>query len=443
MHTKRILTSIAIIFICFMAFLDGFKSADFVYADSSVDDWQNVTTNEQLVDAFRYYCKSRDLTIEGSAADVITSFTTQIFNDICNGLGIDVTALQAHLKYETDGSNIRYLFDSTGITAYNRIFAQFLQDNDLEVGDTNVNKTLYSGVNFINYDGSSCLVTITENVNSSNNYANISYMGTALLPYSSGYWTSLIDSSSGSSLSCSVVCATSANNNSIYTFVNNITRNQNNISWLGATCWRRSYVGPTQDDWLIEDFDTFMTVLYKPSTGQYFLGVVSNDNGRYKTNSITNRPIFPKVNTSTDPITIIIVAPTINNNTYEGDTIINPDGTPSTPSTPSDPTPDPPTPDPPEDWDIDMPDLDINWILTGKEQKFPWDIPFNIMFALSLLNAEPKTPEIEGTLDLKVYQWNYKLDLHQFDDVAEVCRNFEFLAFLIGLMLMTKKLIWG
>lgn len=116
-----------------------------VYADSTTENWQNVTTNEQLVDAFRYYCKARNITIDGSFADAVTTFTTNTFNDICNGIGIDITALQANIKYRTDGNiGIQYMFDSVGITAYNRIFAEFLQNNNLEVGDENINDLVFS-----------------------------------------------------------------------------------------------------------------------------------------------------------------------------------------------------------------------------------------------------------------------------------------------------------
>ena len=145
---RKLYASLILVLVCFFTFFNGYNSiveGNFAYADTTTDNWQNVTTNEELAEAFRYYCKSRDLTIEGSIADGVTSFTTMTFNNLCNGLGIDMTALQAHLKKETDGSNVRYLFDSTGITAYNNIFGQFLQDNELSVGDTVNDEELYDG----------------------------------------------------------------------------------------------------------------------------------------------------------------------------------------------------------------------------------------------------------------------------------------------------------
>ena len=162
-----------IIFMIFFIFISAFDCRYFSYADT-VSEWTNVTTNDQLADAFRYYCKSNDLTIEGSVADGVTTFTTYTFQNICNAIGIDMTALQANIKYRTDNSgNIEYLFDSTGVTAYNRIFSQFLQDNNIEVGDS-VNDTLYSGYIYVDYEGHNHLCTV---INSTGNYNNVVAVG--------------------------------------------------------------------------------------------------------------------------------------------------------------------------------------------------------------------------------------------------------------------------
>lgn len=444
LNTRRLITSIAIIMICFMAFLTGYsKSANFVFAINDDTLWQPLESENDLVDAFQKYCKSRDVTIEGSVADAVTTATTGSFNGICNRLGIDMTALQADIKKSTDQyGNIQYLFNSNGITAYNRIFAQFLQDNELEVGDEDVEKTIYSGMVYTDNDGVNSLVTFFD----PNDSDNVTALGTAYHGYDG--WYAVNDVVYPSNTQYPTVTLNGFNfnyvDNSSHIFQiqkravsEEVYRYRGSIDHLSASNF-----------WMYNSGNTGMfSVLYNIRTNEYYIGSVD-----FTTNKVggTKLQITPN-NGQSQQTNIIIVAPTINNNNYEGDTIINNYGVPSDPNEPDEPdnpsTPTPPPYDPPEadppDWDIDMPDLDINWILTGKEQKFPWDIPFNVMFALSLLNADPKTPELEGTLDLGVYQWNYKLDLHQFDSVAETCRNFEFLAFLIGLMLMTKKLIWG
>lgn len=184
-----------------------------------------------------------------------------------------------------------------------------------------------------------------------------------------------------------------------------------------------------------------ITYNYNASTGAVIDCNIRNlyDNG---TTEVTPTIIFLTTNNNT-----------INANTYNDNkqTVINNEGDVYNYDYDDDDPPiNPPSggggddsPTDPDDWGIDLPDLNINWLLEGKENKFPFNIPFNIILTLSLLNAEPEAPHFEGTIDLGIYQWNYEIDLEQFDSVAEVCRNFEFIAFLIGLMLLTKRLIWG
>ena len=153
---KKFISCLTITLILTASFISGYvKTSSFVYADS-IDTWTQVTTTDELVEAFRYYCKSRNLVIEGSALDAITSVSTSAFTNICNSSGINITALQAHIKWAVDGNNgLKYYFDSTGISLYNRIFSEFLQNNNLSVGDSadQANNTLYSGSIFTDKDG--------------------------------------------------------------------------------------------------------------------------------------------------------------------------------------------------------------------------------------------------------------------------------------------------
>lgn len=355
--------------------------------------------------------------------------------------------LQADIKKSVDSNGgIQYLFNSNGISAYNRIFAQFLQDNELQEGDTVEDKILYQG-DYLNEDNNSCLIYIIDSHyiswqgdigsypedcpiilqwGSPFKYTTQQLIGMSSATYNVGNLnvTQSIDSSNYET-------------NTIYKFgVNGDIVYSNGKINSNQSYWGNGYIG-----------------IYKNiNTGKYYLGKMSF--GRWKYNNQSADRIWGKVtfsslgeitsNNNIQPVTIFITTnnKTINNNNYEGDTIINNNGNPSSPDTPVVP----PSPDysPAEDWDIELPDLNVpNWILSGKENKFPFDIPFNVMYALTLLQAEPEAPHLEGTLDLGVYQWDYDLDLSQFDTVAIICRNMEFLAFLTGLMLMTRKLIWG
>ena len=443
--------STAFLFAILLIFISAFDCRYFSYADTTTDNWQNVTTNEELVEAFQYYCKSRDLTIEGSVADGVTSFTTQTFNNICNAIGIDQTALQAHLKKLTDGNNIKYLFDSTGITAYNQIFAQFLQDNELEEGDEDVNKNVYNGAS-IQIGNATYLLYIFRGTNSNNCTA----LGTPFI-YNSEQVLSLRQTTNNyftynnETYNANIIYGVNINNQT-QIYVQNKLIKPNNSSNFGYIMYSNDR-GSTFRTSGHPAFG-YNTATSKICYGSYY--DYNNDSSPSYTNSFQTLYTLPDVNNNYNQyhnnVSINLVSNVINNNTYEGDTIINNNGEPEGDDNPVNPLPDDnpyddpdPTPSTPDgdDWDIDLPDLDINWILTGKEKKFPFDIPFNVMFALSLLNAEPETPHIEGTLNFGFTEWDYELDLSEFDDLAEICRNFEFLAFLIGLMLMTKRLIWG
>lgn len=105
-------------------------------------------------------------------------------------------------------------------------------------------------------------------------------------------------------------------------------------------------------------------------------------------------------------------------------------------------------PENPEDGTITLPDVDfelpdIDWSIKGLKDKFPFSIPFDLMAMFQVLNAEPQTPEIDATIDLKVVSWHIDYDLHQFDGVAQICRNLEFIAFCVSLILITRSLIKG
>ena len=166
----------------------------FSYAEVDSSGWTQVSSNEQLVQAFKAYCKSRNLAIEGSLADAVTSFTTTTFNNICNTLGIDITQLQADIKYRSDGNiGLRWLFNTSGATAFNRIFAEFLQNNNLSVGDSanETNNTVYNGKYFQTFDGYNVLLFITDSnnlINPNNSdtlYSNLK--GSNIISYGSYY----------------------------------------------------------------------------------------------------------------------------------------------------------------------------------------------------------------------------------------------------------------
>lgn len=469
---KKIITIFLISFVSFGSFMMGFNiNVPSAYAidQEDIQGWTQAKNTSELVEAFRYYCKSRNLVIDGSIADAVTKVTTTYFNTICNGLGIDITALQAEVYSKTySNTGLQFLFTQSGISTYNRIFSEFLQNNDLEVGDTDVDKTLYNGSVFTDADGNSVLVYVLGGNYSSGNgyypnvspYSDILAYGTPYIYEGSflynNYWTD----TAGAVLEHTFNLTETQSYTAIYQNFGKST-GRHGISLTGVATSIYEYNKTT----LI--WDGQMCIFYSNVDNKLYLGLCSESkNGWFNPAQFRFYRIAVITDGDSKDTTVTVTAPVINNNTYNNNTytVINnngdtynvtnyPDDDPSSPggggggddTEPPYDIPDNPTYDTPDGWGIELPD-DIttnNWLLYGLEKKFPWDIPFNMIFALSLLNAEPETPHFTGSIDLKVCTWNYDIDLEPFDTIAGYCREFFFLGFIIGLMLLTRQLIWG
>lgn len=129
----------------------------------------------------------------------------------------------------------------------------------------------------------------------------------------------------------------------------------------------------------------------------------------------------------------------------------NPDpGTDPEPDTKPDPgtdpepdtKPDPGTnPDTPPDVELEMPDLQFDL-----KKIFPFCIPFDLFDLLSVLNAEPETPVLHLNIpslnpDHTITANDLTIDLSPLDGLMEIFRLGELVAFVVGLMLVTGRLI--
>lgn len=79
---------------------------------------------------------------------------------------------------------------------------------------------------------------------------------------------------------------------------------------------------------------------------------------------------------------------------------------------------------------------------------FPFCIPFDLYNIISCFKADPVAPSAEITIpvgyDGTEFTWEtYTVSLSAFDAVAAVVRVLEYIGFVIGLMLITRKLIEG
>ena len=461
------LLCLMMVFIATFGFVVGVVAVPTIYSYAAVNDdsiYVPLRDPSDLVVGFQSYCKSRDLTIEGSLTDAVTTFTTGAFNSACNEIGINISQLQAEIKaeYDSSGKPVKFLFNDSGVMAMNRIFAQFLQDNELEVGDTDVNKQVYDGKY---YNNSLIYITNNSTINSSvYPNGNILQRGSYYEYSQSG-----VIGLSNSNINFHIGNDTYTYYVSNYTGTTSAGRTANNAVGLvnDSSKYKELKADNIVSGQLIRTnvFDyTFYgyPIIYNVAgTNQYYLGLYidrydSVYSKREETikmlTSLTDNNQFQNTN-------IIIVSNTINNNIYEGDTIINNEGDIIT-----EPDPVPPGGSDPG-WDIgggggtatdgdgntwniqfpdfELPDLNIDWSINGLGEKFPFSIPFDLVALVTVLNAEPQAPRFEGTVNFGFTTWNYDINLQQFDSVAQACRIAELLLLVVGLILVTRSIIKG
>ena len=86
------------------------------------------------------------------------------------------------------------------------------------------------------------------------------------------------------------------------------------------------------------------------------------------------------------------------------------------------------------DFDIETPDSIID--------KFPFCLPFDIYTVYNLLSAPPIAPQFEIPFEMEGYfDYSIEVDLSEFEMVATIVRWFLYIIFIIGLILVTNKLI--
>lgn len=425
-----------------------------VYANEIPEGWTQVTNNTQLVNAFKAYCKSRNFAIEGSVADAVTNFTTNTFNNLCKEIGIDIDKLQAEIAYKTSGNlGLQWFFTQSGISTYNRIFAELLQNNNLEVGN-NVNDVVYSGKYFTGYDNYSCLVTITEyyKQTSGTSLNNLLYKGT-YYKYNIGFADSLIDTT-GQNFNVISTQYTTNNLTTTRELSTNATSYQNGkrITILSVDIYNNNSSASTYG---IKD--GYMTIFYVPSTDSYYYGIISFLGNNFYTGSFSYK-VYPKVNRNVEikysTNNIISNQTTINNNNYENQTVIYEDGTYSSdpnynPYPDGDPNPTPPSQSGGDGGNITFPNFNfdipsINWSLGDLSNKFPFSIPFDLVAFYTILNAEPIAPVIDAHIPLGTwYDWHFEADFSQFENYAVIIRNVEYIGFVVTLIFITVKFVKG
>lgn len=463
-----LLICLLMVFIATFSFIVGVVSVPTIYsyAESSNSDlYTPLRSQSDLVTSFQVYCKSRDLTIDGSVADAVTTFTTGAFNGACNTLGLNISELQAEIKAEYDqtGKPVKFLFNSTGVMAMNRIFAQFLQDNNLQVGDsvpTDNPRYVYDGK--MDYDSKALIWIVNSSYETDVAFPapRFIYRG-SFFYYNGDDLKRLSDQNDHQRIDLSLPI--DANNTfkcrvNYYSYLTGRVEVSNYNNYLNnRVVWGKPSEGSTT-----YGSESGLVLLYDQANTNYYYGSyrrwISDNVVRegYSTNGSINKYNYQPINVN---VYITTNNNTINNNTYEGDTIINNEG-----DVIVEPDPVPPGGNDPgwnigggdgtaddgngNTWnikfpDFELPDLNIDWQINGLGDKFPFSIPFDLVALVTVLNAEPEAPRFEGTVDFGFTTWDYDINLEQFDTVASACRIAEILLLVFGLILITRSIIKG
>lgn len=448
---KKLFVTSSIIFIIASCFFFSYFSIP-VYADDTTPDYESVTQQE-AVDAFRAYCKSRNLTIDGSILDAVTSWTTDTYNKLCSSIGIDPTSLQAEIKKYTDSNGaLRWFLTASGVDVLNRLFSELLQNNDLEVGQEDIDKIVYSNEWWVSAEGYGAFVynlkkgSIGEYFVSQSDYVNT--LGTPLFGYYGSDFLTYDDLSI-------TITPSGASSVVLYSFpvTNPPMQPPTKSGVIIVVNSKGSYGG----------FNLGYGELRSGiiANGNFMIWRVNNSYGfgtfvNFSDGTIGLRSYSPSF-TPNDTVDtdIKIVSPVIKPEPPSDEPLdIGDDGNTDTPVTPLPPGGTLP------DWDTNtqitpdgdggfnlpfsLPDLNIDWKINGLTEKFPFSIPFDLVAFYTTLNAEPEAPVIDAHIPLgDFYDWHFVADFSVFDDKARLIRSVEFIGFCIGLIYITIRLVKG
>lgn len=97
---------------------------------------------------------------------------------------------------------------------------------------------------------------------------------------------------------------------------------------------------------------------------------------------------------------------------------------------------------------FDPPSKNVDWDKLKNIQlfnKFPFSIPSDLYYLFGLVAADPAAPCVKIPFDMTFLggeNIDATVDLATYDNVAAIIRSFEFIAFVIGMLYLTKSLIW-
>lgn len=458
---------------------------DFSYADETIDQWEDVDSDELYGRAFNAYMKNR-----GGAYTSSQGIGKSLFNWDYNtlmllgrGLGIDVQSLNNKIHYYVDNNGVyKFMYDTSAIGILNNLYEAVLDKYGIDYTNTDVDIDVYNGYatdngfhlyvfdipagNTANVNLKQLMLTegtfymyshdtIYNNWQELNPYFNLRDKDT---PTSYNQYTATFDFSKypNTNLATNKVGYGSFKNNSDYYDYSPALRTGGSINSLDFKgTFVSSYFGGCYG------FPCIAMFKFNSNTYHlYFCNITYTNNNEiyiYKYGYL-DTIVNALNNNAVDHDNIKFVAPKIKVPLPTDDPVIidddgnsddddDDDDNPSQKPVPPDSiTPNPNNPSLPTgvpDVDFQMPNINIDWNLDLDIDNlpFPFSIPNDLYNAFNSLNVEPEAPHFQGNIDLVVYEWPVDIDFTDFSSMANVFRKWFLFLYIITLIIATRSVM--
>lgn len=473
----------------FIAFCPYLTLCNFSYAEDTPTSgggaWTNPTTHEEVVAAFKAYCKSRNFQIlhSNKALQAIIAWDYDQFEKNCALLNIDPEGLNAEIWYSYTKSPkyLKWFFNKTAMAKFNQIYGSILAEYNMQY-DVPEEKRIYSGKYYVTDTG----IGVYTFVCNSREYFSVPMSSETFHNIVTGIGSYYVTTGSKvfAELSNESVIPLYVKDNDILYGYNLIVYKYDSYQRAVVRAYNFNDNKPTSaggspaktilyESNYYKTTDGYPCIIYYSNNDTYWLGTynkyikLSDSSINYCVNSIVE--ISPTDVTDTNitadqgdtvapvtnkSLTIITDVDTVNNyitndshDTYNYSDDDEPEQDPKQKPVPPDSTT--PNPNNPSidtgnpNFNFQMPDINIDWNLDLDPDNlpFPFSIPNDIYHAFDSLNVEAEAPHFEGTVDLYVCDWDIDIDFEQFAGLANIFNKWFLFVYVVGLIIATRSLM--
>ena len=480
-HKMELTKKSIIVLICFFICINPLINTDiFSYADNSGGGWTPISSEAELVAAFKAYCKTRNYeqVHEPSVYKQIVAWDYSNLEKLANFANVDLTSLNAHIWYAYNNNNLlKWYMDKTGCSLLNTLYSALLGSYNLSENQT---KRIYSGKWFEDDDGNGCYVFELDSHYDRSNLVD-SYLAFSQLDWDNYVTAGSLYKTTGKKEfntmrndELSVQFCKSHNITYTYYFycIKGYTYGNGTLNFVSMLRNSNHDMQYAANNSIYYDDSTYYIVheatpciWFSKYNNKYYLGFWSRltdlryggwfflENSLYEltqpdtTNHLvdgsqgeettppTNKSLT--IQTNDNSITNYITNNNTVNYNYGDDDNPPSDNLPTTPDYPTGTTIDP---NGGISWS--MPDIHIDWNLPFNTNNlpFPFSIPFDMIKFLQTFDSEPVTPHIEEDIEIAGMTIPIDIDLEPFDDVASYVRSLITALYVFALIIATRAL---